>query len=249
MWPTGSGSILYFVWKILKCVVYKWNWIEFKQVKWFKWESKPCQDFLLWSGQKRFFWVVTPETAVTPLSDAPRRFPDAWKKDPYYEELCQAGMRDVFIWAKALVPSGGLKQHCMHLEHERGHGTMTGDLRYLVQTAPLITILSDFFAAKWVQIREETPLPTWYQVSPKLTDMLTDYHHHHHQHPLTKVILSLSSSYNPVEGQGDGVRVYHPHTPFTPPTTQETSGQAKPGILTPDVSFFMKLFFKIFKSF
>ncbi|XP_040918581.1 cell death-inducing p53-target protein 1 [Toxotes jaculatrix] len=25
----------------------------------------------------------------------------------------------------------------------------------------------------------------------------------------------------PVEGQGDGVKVYHVHTPFTPPTSQE----------------------------
>ncbi|XP_039980051.1 cell death-inducing p53-target protein 1 [Xiphias gladius] len=27
----------------------------------------------------------------------------------------------------------------------------------------------------------------------------------------------------PVEGQGDGVKVYHVHTPFTPPTSPETS--------------------------
>ncbi|XP_041813854.1 lipopolysaccharide-induced tumor necrosis factor-alpha factor homolog [Chelmon rostratus] len=27
----------------------------------------------------------------------------------------------------------------------------------------------------------------------------------------------------PVEGQGDGVKVYHLHSPFTPPTTQESS--------------------------
>ncbi|XP_026179922.1 lITAF domain-containing protein [Mastacembelus armatus] len=27
----------------------------------------------------------------------------------------------------------------------------------------------------------------------------------------------------PVEGQGDGVKVYHVHTPFTPPTTQSNT--------------------------
>uniref|UniRef100_A0A3B4HDA6 Lipopolysaccharide-induced tumor necrosis factor-alpha factor homolog n=1 Tax=Pundamilia nyererei TaxID=303518 RepID=A0A3B4HDA6_9CICH len=32
----------------------------------------------------------------------------------------------------------------------------------------------------------------------------------------------------PVESQGDGVRVYHPHTPFTPPSTQ-TQQSVTPG--------------------
>ncbi|CAI5674741.1 lipopolysaccharide-induced tumor necrosis factor-alpha factor homolog [Oreochromis aureus] len=34
----------------------------------------------------------------------------------------------------------------------------------------------------------------------------------------------------PVESQGDGVRVYHPHTPFTPPPmqTQESSASVTP---------------------
>uniref|UniRef100_A0A3Q0SAN9 Si:ch211-157c3.4 n=1 Tax=Amphilophus citrinellus TaxID=61819 RepID=A0A3Q0SAN9_AMPCI len=39
-----------------------------------------------------------------------------------------------------------------------------------------------------------------------------------------------SSSYDPVESQGDGVRVYHPHTPFTPPTTQDSAASSKPGV-------------------
>lgn len=55
---------------------------------------------------------------------------------------------------------------------------------------------------------------------------------------LSSVCFFLSSSLGPVEGKGDGVKVYHVHTPFTPPTSNENSAsQNAPGKLTPDFSY------------
>lgn len=71
-------------------------------------------------------------------------------------------------------------------------------------------------------------------------------HTHTHTHHQMKFILGLltascfflPSTFLPVEGRGDGVKVYHVHTPFTPPTSNEnTASQNTPGKLTPDFRY------------
>lgn len=180
-------------------------------------------------------------------SDAPRRFPHErslqWRakyvsdRNERHFHGDRAG-RCFSSIAKSLVPSGGTNQHCICLECLRANGKAVSQQRSQVFGPDRTLHYSPFcfFAAKWVQTEKRNPLPTSYQVSPQLT----------HAQSIFMIIIVVSSpawffpfssSYGPVESQGDGVRVYHPHTPFTPPPmqTQESSASVTPGILlTPD---------------
>lgn len=178
-------------------------------------------------------------------TDAPRRFPKAaHMKGPYSEglDMCQTGMRDIFMvtepamfqfnrqgfgslwWHKAALHlSWALERKAVSQERSQVFGP-DRTLHY----SPFC-----FFAAKWVQTEKRNPLPTSYRVSPQVT----------HAQSIFMIIIVISSpawffpfssSYGPVESQGDGVRVYHPHTPFTPPPMQ-THQTVTPGILlTPE---------------
>uniref|UniRef100_A0A8C6NJ29 Si:ch211-157c3.4 n=1 Tax=Nothobranchius furzeri TaxID=105023 RepID=A0A8C6NJ29_NOTFU len=62
--------------------------------------------------------------------------------------------------------------------------------------------------------------------------------HSFHPHHLSLISLLCFLVDGPVEGQNDGVKVYHVHTPFTPPPQQEvTVSQDRPGNITPDRKF------------
>lgn len=89
------------------------------------------------------------------------------------------------------------------------------------------------FAAQWVQMEKQIPLPTSYQVNPNTpcshTSSSTGWLILFSPLFFFLFFFSLSSHSAPVEGQGDnGVKVYHLHSPFTPPETSNTLTPGKP---------------------
>lgn len=77
------------------------------------------------------------------------------------------------------------------------------------------------------------PPPYLIPGTPKHIHIRTHHHHHHrhhnhHYHNRLCLPFCLFSSSFPVE-QGAGVKVYHVHTPFTPPEQEASAAQASQG--------------------